>query len=166
MDCLCTSFAGWLSVSEVVVAVCVLAVSQVVVLAVVATAFVDVVGRDVAEGRWGSGLETGGWGVCSRAVYRLGRVWRRFQSLWGWFKVGEAVVVAVVDAVINDDMAVVTGGSGCERRGWGLSRGAVDWPGIQRRLSGGAGSGSDVEEERLVVVVNNVGVVEIGRAHV
>lgn len=34
------------------------AVAQVVVLAVVVTAFVAVVGHDVAEGRWASGLDT------------------------------------------------------------------------------------------------------------
>jgi hypothetical protein len=37
-------------------------------LAVVATAFVAVVGCDVAVERWGSGLERGGCGVSRNAV--------------------------------------------------------------------------------------------------
>ena len=63
------------------------------------------------------------------------------------------------------DVAVERWGSGLTRGGCGLGWSRVDWPGIQRRLSVGAGRGSEVEEERVVVVVvNDVGVVDGGCA--
>ena len=42
------------------------------------------------------------------------------------FRLFGSSVVAVVDG----DMALAVGGLGHERRGWGVSRGAVDWFGI------------------------------------
>jgi hypothetical protein len=45
-----------------------------------------------------------------------------------WVPVITQVVVpeVVAMAVVDCDMAVVTGGSGCEQRGWGLGLGAVN----------------------------------------
>jgi hypothetical protein len=66
-----------------------------------------------------------GWGVCSRAVCRLGRVWSHFRSICSWVEAGGAVMMAIVNAIGNDDMAcrgcanvingVVSGNSGS---GW------------------------------------------------
>ena len=77
--------------------------------------------------------------------------------------VSEAIVADVV-AIGSCDVVLAVGSSGLERRGCGLGRGAVDQPGIQRHLSGGAGSSSEVGEEQVVVVVNDVGIVDGGCA--
>ena len=34
--------------------------------------------------------------------------------------------LVVIVVIVGDDVAMAVGGSGCERRGWGDSRGAVD----------------------------------------
>ena len=39
-------------------------------------------------------------------------------------------VVAVAATVVDDDVALAGGGLGHERRGWGVSRGAIDRFGI------------------------------------
>ena len=71
-----------------------------------------------------------------------------------------------VVAVVDGDMAVVTGGSGLDRRGWGLCWGAVDRPGGQWRRSRGAGGCSEAGEAVVVVVDDVVGVVDGGCADV
>ena len=58
-----------------------------------------VVGSDVAVATGGSGCGTRGWGVCSGAVGRLGRVCRRFRAAGASFEAGGKVVVVVVNNV-------------------------------------------------------------------
>ena len=94
-----------------------------VVLEVDAVGVAAVVDNDAAAERWVSGLERRGWSIFRGAVGRLGRVWRRFRNVGGWFKAGEAAVVAVVDAVVKDDVAVEQGGLVLERGGWRVSWG-------------------------------------------
>ena len=77
--------------------------------------------------------------------------------LWG--------VVAVAATVVDDDVARAVGGLGHKRRGWGVSRGAIDRFGIVccrfRNVWDWFGAG----EVAVVVVVNSVdaadGVVDI-----
>ena len=91
----------------------VLDVAQVVVLVVVVAGNVAVVGGDVAVELWGSGLEKGGWEGGWGAVDGPGMQCRRSGATSGGFGAWEAAVVAVVGAVVKDDMALVTDGSGC-----------------------------------------------------
>ena len=73
--------------------------------------------------------------------------------------------VAVGSAGVGScDVVVEQWGSGLTRGGCGLGWSRVDWPGIQRRLSVGAGRGSEAEGEPVVVVVNDVGIIYGGCA--
>ena len=62
--------------------------------------------------------------------------------------------VAVAATVVDDDVALAVGGLGHERRGWGVSRGAVDRFGIVCRRFRGAG-GCFSAGGRVVVAVDD-----------
>ena len=92
-----------MTVSQVVLAVWVLAVAQVVASKVVAEGVAAVVGSDVAAERRGSGFERRVWEHCCGAVGRLGSERRRFRGVWGWLGAGEGAEVVVVDDVGDGD---------------------------------------------------------------
>jgi hypothetical protein len=68
--------------------------------------------------------------------------------------VSEAVAAAVT-AVVGGDVAVGTGGSGCERRGWEACWGAIALPGSECCRLRGAGSRFGAGEGMVVVVVDD-----------
>jgi hypothetical protein len=74
------------------------------------------------------------------------------------------VVTAGFVVVVGGDVATKRQGSGCEKRGWGDSRGGLGRPGSVCRRSRGAGSCFGAGGEVVVVVVNVVGVVDGGCA--
>ena len=87
-------------------------VTLVVVLGVAAAGVAaDVVSNMAAEWR-GSGCERGGWEFRGGAVCRLSSVCHCFRGVWGWFDTVERFAVAVVDAVVKDDVAGNGGGRG------------------------------------------------------
>ena len=69
-------------------------------------------------------------------------------------------VVAVAATVVDDDVALAVGGLGHERRGWGVSRGAVDRFGIVCRRFRGVWDWFGAGEVAVVVVVNSVDAVD------
>ena len=62
--------------------------------------------------------------------------------------------VAVAATVVDDDVALAVGGLGHERRGWGVSRGAIDRFGVVCRHFRGAG-GCFSAGGRVVVAVDD-----------
>jgi hypothetical protein len=76
------------------------------------------------------------------------------------------VVVAAVDIVVDDDVAVTPGASGCETRGWGAGWSIVGWAGSEYRRSRGAGGDFGAGREVVVVVDDKVAVVDGGCAGV
>jgi hypothetical protein len=70
------------------------------------------------------------------------------------------VVIAKVAAVVGGDVAAITGSSGCEWRGLGVSRNVVAWLGSEFRRTRVAGGRFEAGKEVVVVVVDVVGVVD------
>jgi hypothetical protein len=75
-------------------------------------------------------------------------------------------VAAGFVAVFGCDVAVVTGGSGCERRSWRVCGGAVDRAGSECRLSRGAGGWFEAGGGVIVVAVKDVDSADGGCADV
>jgi hypothetical protein len=75
-------------------------------------------------------------------------------------------VAAVVVTIVGSGVAVVTGGSGCEMRGWEACWGAMAQPGSECRRLRGAGSRFGAGEGVVVVVDDIVGVIDGGCAAV
>jgi hypothetical protein len=117
-----TSFTGCLAVSEVVEAVWVLDVAQVVVSGVVVAGVVAVVGGDVAVERSGSVCSTRGWGLSWCVVDRSGIQCRGSGAAGGGSEAGGEVVVVVVNdvgcadggcaGVVSSDVAAGCGDDG------------------------------------------------------
>jgi hypothetical protein len=76
------------------------------------------------------------------------------------------VVLAGEAAVVGGDVAFAWAGSGCEGRGWGVSRNAVDWFGSECCRTRGAGGCFEARAEVVVAVVDDVGIVDGGCAAV
>ena len=81
-------FAAWWAISAVCAVAWVLDEALDFIFRPFGSEVVAVTDGDVAASLGGSGGGTGGWGVSSGAVARLGSVCRRFWGFWGWGQSG------------------------------------------------------------------------------
>ena len=64
--------------------------------------------------------------------------------------------MAVIDATVNDDVGMTTGGSGVEMRGWGLGWSVIDRFGIMCHHFPGVWGWFDAVERFAVAIVSNI----------
>ena len=102
---LCTSFLAWHLVHKVVAVIWQLIVTLVVVSEVVAAGVVTVVGSNVSMATSGSGCQIRGCRLSLGVVSWHGSEYHRFLGVCSCVVAGGVVLVAVVDAVVNDDVS-------------------------------------------------------------
>jgi hypothetical protein len=97
-------------------------------------------------------------GLRTVSVHRLqpGLQWWVLVTVWVPAVVVSRLVATGFDAVVDYDIAVTWGGSGCGTRGWRLGCGAIGWFGCEcRRLRGVCGC-FEAGEEVVVVDVDDI----------
>ena len=95
----------WTAASEVSEVVWVLDEALAVVSEGAMAGIAAVVGSDVAVATGGSGCGTRGWGLCRGGMDWLGSMCHHFLGVCSWVVAEGEVLVAIVDVVVNDDMA-------------------------------------------------------------
>ena len=105
VDLHCGLVHVWTAASEVSEVVWVLDEALVVVSEVAIAGITAVVGSDVVVATGGSGCGTRGWGLCRGGMDWLGSMCHHFLGVCSWVAAEGEVLVAVVDIVVNDDVA-------------------------------------------------------------